>query len=61
MKKLTGLLTIAFLATTLSLNAQEPKTTSQKGEQTECKMGNDCKMSCCADKGKSKRSSKKKD
>lgn len=61
MKKLTGLLAIAFFAATLSLSAQEPKTNSQKGEKMECKMGKDCKMSCCADKGKAKKSSKKKD
>lgn len=61
MKKLTGFLAIAFFAATLSLSAQEPKTTSKKGEKMECKMGKDCKMSCCADKGKAKKSSKKKD
>jgi preprotein translocase subunit SecG len=61
MKKLSGFLAIAFFAATLTLSAQEPKTKSQKGEKMECKMGKDCKMDCCADKGKAKKSSKKKD
>jgi preprotein translocase subunit SecG len=61
MKKLSGFLAIAFFAATLTLSAQEPKTNSQKGEKMECKMGKDCKMSCCSDKGKAKKSSKKKD
>ncbi|WP_395802356.1 hypothetical protein [Daejeonella sp.] len=61
MKKLSGFLAIAFFAATLTLSAQEPKTNSKKGEKMECKMGKDCKMSCCADKGKAKKSSKKKD
>lgn len=61
MKKLTGLLAIAFFAASLSLSAQEPKTTCPKGEHTECKMGKDCKMSCCTDKGKTKKSSRKRD
>ncbi|WP_395627141.1 hypothetical protein [Daejeonella sp.] len=64
MKKLTGFLAIAFFAATLTLSAQEPKTTSQKGEKMECKMGKDCKMNCCAGKsksdGKTGKSSKKK-
>jgi hypothetical protein len=58
MKKLTGFLAIAFFAATLTLSAQEPKTTPKTGEKTECKMGKDCKMSCCSEKGK--KSSKKK-
>lgn len=61
MKKLSGILAIAFFAATLTLSAQEPKSTSQKGEKMECKMGKDCKMSCCSDKAKSKKTSKKKD
>ena len=61
MKKLSGFLAIAFFAATLTLSAQEPKTKSQKGEKMECKMGKDCKMDCCSDKGKVKKSSKKKD
>ncbi|WP_291399752.1 hypothetical protein [Daejeonella sp.] len=61
MKKLSGFLAIAFFAATLTLSAQEPKTKSQKGEKMECKMGKDCKMDCCSDKGKTKKSSKKKD
>jgi hypothetical protein len=61
MKKLSGFLAIAFFAATLTLSAQEPKTNSKKGEKMECKMGKDCKMSCCADKGKTKKTAKKKD
>jgi preprotein translocase subunit SecG len=61
MKKLSGILAVAFFAATLTLSAQEPKTSPQKGEKMECKMGKDCKMSCCADKGKTKKSGKKKD
>jgi preprotein translocase subunit SecG len=52
MKKLTGFLAIVFFAATLSLSAQEPKTTPKSEEKTECKMGKDCKMSCCSDKSK---------
>lgn len=62
MKRLTGFLSIVFLAASLSVSAQnEPKKDMKKGEKMECKMGKRCKMSCCSgkDKKEDKSSSKK--
>lgn len=52
MKKLSGFLTIAFLAGTLSLSAQDqPKQNTKAADKKESKMcGKDCKMSCCKSK-----------
>lgn len=52
MKKISGFLVIAFFAATLSVTAQEPKSAPKPAEKMECKMGKDCKMSCCSDKSK---------
>jgi hypothetical protein len=53
MKKISGILAIAFFAATLSLTAQEPKSAPKPAEKMECKMGKDCKMNGCSDKSKS--------
>jgi preprotein translocase subunit SecG len=58
MKRLTAILSIVFLASSLSVSAQnEPKKEIKKGEKMECKMGKGCKMSCCSGKEKKEDSS----
>jgi|GEM_PF-1725098 len=56
MKKISGFLAIAFLAGTLSLNAQDqPKQNTKAAGKKESKMcGKDCKMSCCKAKSEEK-------
>lgn len=56
MKKLSGIFVIAFLAGTLSLNAQDqPKQNTKPADKKESKMcGKDCKMSCCKAKSEEK-------
>jgi len=56
MKKISGFLAFAFLAGTLSLNAQDqPKQSTKPAGKKESKMcSKDCKMSCCKAKSEEK-------